>query len=80
MQRASATVAAQGASVVNELKQRAVPAARNAWQRTLERNKHLVRDEPPSTLAKQLAFTSMARCVATQREEAPPTEAMQSVP
>ena len=62
MQRAS-TVAAQSASVVRELQQRAAPAARTAWQRAFERNKAFVRDEPPSTLAKQLFFTSMARCV-----------------
>ena len=62
MQRASAKVVAHGASAIQEMKQRAVPAARNAWQRTLDRNAAFVRDEPPSVVAKQLLFTTMARC------------------
>ena len=56
------SASAKGASVVAELSQRALPAAKTAWQRVLDRNKALVRDEPPSVLAKQLLFTSMARC------------------
>ena len=62
MQRASAKVVAQGASVLQEVKQRAVPAARNAWQRALDRNAAFVRKEPPGVVAKELMFTTMARC------------------
>jgi len=61
MQRVSAAVTL-GASAAQELTQRAAPAARTALQRALERNKAFVRDEPPRVLAKQLAWTSMARC------------------
>ena len=65
MQRASAKVVSRGATVVQELKvltQKAVPAASNAWQCALDRNAAFVRKEPPSVVAKELMFTTMARC------------------
>ena len=62
MQRATAKLVASSATVVNELKQKAVPAARNAWQRALDNNAKFVRKEPPTVVAKELMFTTMARC------------------
>ena len=67
MQRASAKGVARGATVVQELKEKALPVARNAWQRALDRNATFARKEPPSVVAKELVFTTMARCASRPR-------------